>query len=162
MKNGQDALITNSYTHYPPKVIGNSSILDHAWVIVDYDNGSKANLGLCMYLKPRNLMEEGLEIGLIGDNGAQMIAKKDKTIGIYGGENYTKEHLDIDTRSDSLLGGHTGGQVQRTDFVDCVLGGKKPFASAEVGKEALLVALAAEKSVREERYVYIDELEREV
>lgn len=159
IRSGKDVLITNSYTHYPAQVVNDSSIVDHAFVIVDYDNGSKANLGLCMYLKPRNLMEEGLEIGMIGENGAQMVAKRDKTIGIYGGENYTKELLDIDTRSDSLLNGHTGGQTQRIDFVDCVLNGKKPFASGEIGKMALLVALAAERSIAEERYVYLDELQ---
>jgi predicted dehydrogenase len=159
MKNGRPSLITNSYTHYPAKEISTSSVIDHAWVIVEYKNGSKANLGLCMYLKPRNLMEEGLEIGLIGENGAQMIAKKDKTIGIFGGENYTKEFLDIDTRSDSLLGGHTGGQTQRIDFIECIQTGKNPFASGAVGRSALLIALAAEKSIQEERYVYIDELE---
>jgi predicted dehydrogenase len=158
MKNGEPSLIKNSYTHYPAKEISTSSIIDHAWVIVDYANGSKANLGLCMYLTPKNLMEEGLEIGLIGGNGTQMIAKKDRTIGIFGGEDYTKEHLDIDTRSDSLLNGHTGGQTQRIDFIACILTGKKPFASGEVGKDALLIALAAEKSILEERYVYIDEL----
>ncbi|GBF77094.1 hypothetical protein PA598K_05618 [Paenibacillus sp. 598K] len=159
IRNGQSKLITNSYTHYEAKEIDHSSIVDHAWVMVDYDNGSKANLGLCMYLQPRNLMEEGLEFGLIGSNGAQMQAKKDKTIHIYGGEDYTKEHIDVDVRSDSIAGGHTGGQTQRKEFIASIRSGQQPVASAGVGREALLVALAAEKSIREERYVYLNELE---
>ncbi|RJE87543.1 gfo/Idh/MocA family oxidoreductase [Paenibacillus sp. 1011MAR3C5] len=158
IRNGEDILITNSYTHYPAKVISDSSIVDHAWVIVEYENGSKANLGLCMYLKPRNLMEDGLEFGLIGNNGVQMTAKKDSRIGIYGGDDYTKEYIDVDVRSDSIMGGHTGGQTQRKDFVACILEGRKPFANGQIGRDALLVALAAEKSIREERYVYIDEI----
>ena len=104
-------------------------------------------------------MDEGLEIGAIGSNGAQMVAKKDKTIGIFGGKDMTKEFIDIDTQSDSVKGGHTGGQTQRVEFIDCVMNNKQPFASAEVGRSSLLIALAAEKSIVEGRYVYINELE---
>ncbi|MBT2293390.1 Gfo/Idh/MocA family oxidoreductase [Paenibacillus albidus] len=158
MKQGQANLIANSYSHYDPKTITESTIVDHAFITVDYDNGSKANLGLCMYLKPRNLMGEGLEIGLIGENGGQMVARNDKTIDIAGGQDSTKEHLEIDVTSDSIMGGHTGGQTQRIEFLNCILEGSQPFASAQVGRNALLIALAAEQSILEERYVYLEEL----
>ncbi|HEX7058048.1 MAG TPA: Gfo/Idh/MocA family oxidoreductase [Bacilli bacterium] len=155
---GKDCLITNSYTHYDPKNISHSTVIDHAWVTVDYENGSKANLGLCMYLKPKNLMSDGIEIGLIGDNGGQMLAKDDKTLEIFGGENFTKELINVDTLTDKVNDGHIGSQKQRYAFLESIRTGKAPFVSGEVGKEALLIALAAEKSIREERYVYIDEL----
>ncbi|SFI98478.1 Predicted dehydrogenase [Paenibacillus sp. UNC496MF] len=158
MKRGERNLITNSYTHYPAKTIVDTSIVDHAFITIDYDNGSKANLGLCMYLKPKNLMGEGLEIGLIGDNGGQMVARNDKVIDIAGGADSTRERLDMDVTSDSILGGHTGGQTQRIEFVRCIAEGERPFASGEVGRSALLIALAAEKSIAEERYVYLEEL----
>lgn len=154
---GQPNLITNSYSHYPAKTIENPTVVDHAFITVEYANGSKANLGLCLYLKPRNLTGDGLEIGLIGSNGAQLVARNDKTIDIAGGENYTRDHLDIDVTSDSIMGGHTGGQTQRIDFIDCIRSNRQPFASAEVGRNALLIALAAEKSITEERYVYLSE-----
>lgn len=159
IKKGQDNLITNSYTHYPPKVISDPSIVDHAFVIIDYENGSKANLGLCMYLNPKNLMDEGLEIGLIGDNGAQMIAKNDRTLDIVGGGSAIKDHVEVDVALDSINGGHIGGQRQRIEFLKCIQEGIPPFCDAKVGRDALLIALAAEKSIQEERYVYIDELE---
>ncbi|UJF35432.1 Gfo/Idh/MocA family protein [Paenibacillus hexagrammi] len=158
LRQGEKNLITNSYTHYPAKYMENTSIVDHAWVTIDYENGAKANLGLCMYLQPKNLMDEGLEIGLIGSNGAQMIAKKDSTIDIAGGADSTKEHIDIDVESDTFSGGHTGSQRQRKEFLESIRTGKPPFASVDVGRDALLIALAAEKSVKEERYVYISEL----
>ncbi|WP_246469336.1 Gfo/Idh/MocA family protein [Cohnella nanjingensis] len=158
IRNGEDVLITNHYTHYAPKAIGTSTIVDHAWVTVDYDNGSKAMLGLCMYLKPYNLMDEGLEIGLIGRNGGQMVAKKDKTLDIFGGADFTKEHIDLDIVSDSVDGGHTGSQKQRYAFLNTVRTGERPFADLTVGRNALLIALAGERSIKEERYVYLDEL----
>jgi len=158
IRKGEDVLVTNSYTHYPAKTINTSSIVDHAWVTVDYDNGSKAMLGLCMYLKPYNLTDEGLEIGLIGSNGAQMIAKRDKSLDISGGEDLTREHIDLDVVSDSSDGGHTGSQTQRYAFLNTVRTGEKPFADLNVGRDALLIALAAERSIKEERYIYLDEL----
>lgn len=158
LKQNQPNQITNSYSHYPAKEIADVSIVDHAFITVDYENGSKANLGLCMYLKPRNLMGEGLEIGLIGENGGQMVVRNDKTIDIVGGNDSTRDHLDIDVTSDSIMGGHTGGQTQRIEFLKCIHEGKKPSASGEVGRNALLIALAAEKSIIEERYVYLSEI----
>ncbi len=158
IKNGKDCLITNSYTHYEPKLIHNSSVIDHAWVTIDYENGSKASLGLCMYLQPKNLTDEGIEIGLIGDKGGQMLARGDKTLEISGGTDFTKELIMADTISDKVNDGHIGSQKQRYEFLECIRSGKAPFASGEVGKEALLIALAAEKSIEEERYVYIDQL----
>lgn len=158
IRDGQQNLISNSYTHYPSKIIESTSIIDHAWVTVDYENGSKANLGLCMYLKPKNLMEEGLEIGLIGRNGGQMVAKQDRTIDIAGCGDGTKEHIALDVESDTSEGGHTGSMRQRREFLASIRSGAEPFASGEVGRKALLIALAAEKSIKEERYVYLSEL----
>lgn len=158
LKDGQPNVITNSYTHYETRTLTSTSIVDHAWVIVEYENGSKANLGLCMYLKPRNLMDEGLEIGLLGSNGGQMIAKKDKTIDIFGPEDRSRDHIDLDHESDSVNGGHTGSQRQRHAFLNSVATGEAPYANGRIGRDALLVALAAERSIKEERYVYISEL----
>lgn len=118
MKQGERNQIQNSYSHYPTKEISDTSIVDHAFITIDYDNGSKANLGLCMYLKPRNLMGEGLEIGLIGENGGQMVARNDKTIDIVGGQDWTKDHLEIDVTSDSIMGGHTGDRLSVLIFLN--------------------------------------------
>lgn len=158
IRNGKECWITNSYTHYPPKKIQNSTIVDHAWVTIDYENGSKAMLGLCMYLKPRNLTDEGLEIGLIGSNGAQMVAKRDCILEISGGEDATRELIQIDVESDSVEGGHTGSQRQRYAFLNTVRTGEKPFADLAVGRASLQIAIAAERSIKEERYVYLHEL----
>lgn len=158
IRDGEPNVITNSYTHYDTKVVSSTSIVDHAWVIVEYENGSKANLGLCMYLKPRNRMEEGLEIGLLGSNGGQMIAKRDKIIDIFAPTDLSKDHIDFEQATDSVNGGHMGSQRQRYEFLHSVRSGVPPYASGEIGRQSLLVALAAEKSIKEGRYVYLDEL----
>lgn len=158
-QNGKPALIKNSYTHYPPKIIDNSTIVDHAWVIIDYENGSKANLGLCMYLKPFNCMDEGLEIGVIGSNGRQMVAKRDETLGIYGGEDRQKELIHFDVHSETFGDGHIGGQRQRHEFLRSIRTGSQPFSDVNVGRDSLLIALAAERSIKEGKPVFIADIE---
>lgn len=156
-KNGQDNLIDCSYSIKEPQIISNVSIVDHALVSIEYENGAKAQLGLCMYLKPQNNSGDGLEIGFIGDNGKQLIARRDECFGIYGGEFNDRVEYNPDIISDNNGFGHIGCQTQRLEFIDCITHGKQPIASIEQTEDALLIALAAEKSIKENRLVSIAE-----
>ncbi len=40
------------------------------------------------------------------------------------------------------------------------MNGSPPFCDGRVGKESIIIALAAEKSIKEDRTVYIEELEQ--
>jgi predicted dehydrogenase len=44
------------------------------------------------------------------------------------------------------------------DFADCIRNGGQPFARGEVGREALAISLAAEKSAAEKRLVQMNEI----
>ena len=156
-KDGQDNLIDCNYSVKEPKIISKVSIVDHAFVTIEYENGAKAQLGLCMYLKPQNNSGDGLEIGFIGDNGKQLIARRDECFGIYGGRFNDKTEYYPDIVSDNNGYGHIGCQTQRLEFIDCILHNKEPIASIEQTKDSLLIALAAEKSIKENRVVSIDE-----
>lgn len=156
-KDGQDNLIDCSYSIKEPKIIRKVSIVDHAFVTVEYENGAKAQLGLCMYLRPMNNSGDGLEIGFIGDNGRQLIARRDESFGIYGGEYNDRVEYKPDIVSDNNGFGHIGCQTERLEFIDCVLSGKQPDASLEKTRDSFLIALAAEKSIKENRTVSIDE-----
>lgn len=156
-KDGEDNLIDCSYSIKEPKIIKNVSIIDHAVVSIEYENGAKAQLGLCMYLKPQNNSGDGLEIGFIGDNGKQLIVRRDECFGIYGGEYNDRVEYSPDIISDNNGFGHIGCQTQRLEFIDCIMNSRQPVASMEQTKDALLVALAAEKSIKEGRIVSISE-----
>ncbi len=156
-KNGQDNLIDCSYSIKDPKIIRDVSIVDHAFVTVEYENGAKAQLGLCMYLRPQNNSGDGLEVGFIGDNGKQLIARRDECFGIYGGEFNDKVEYSPDIISDNNGFGHIGCQTQRLEFIECVQLNRQPVASIEQTKDALLIALAAEKSIKEGRLVSLEE-----
>lgn len=154
-KDGRENLIDCSYSIKEPKIIREVSIIDHAFVTVEYENSAKAQLGLCMYLRPMNSSGDGLEIGFIGDNGKQLIARRDETFGIYGGE--FNEKAEYTVENDNYGIGHIGCQAQRSGFLECIRSGETPPASIERTEDALLIALAAEKSIRENRAVLIDE-----
>jgi len=154
LKSGTE--IRCDYCPDPPRRIEHVDTVDHAAVIVEYANGARATLLLCMYLQPHNVMPEGLEIGAIFANGAQMCAYRDSRLGYGGaGREWTEEFIDPQVDSEGL--GHIGCQRQRREFLHCLETRERPFADGEVGRRSLVVALAAERSIRENRPVDIAE-----
>jgi predicted dehydrogenase len=139
-----------------PLTVTNSQVVDHAWVTIEYESGARANLGLCLYLRPNNLSEEGLEVGLIGSSGAQMVAYANQRIGLSGGPYGDLQYITPDR--DTFSPWHIGGQQERIEFLETVRTGRQPRAGLTVGLDSLLVALAAERSIKEERVVYLSEV----
>ena len=152
------AQVKCTYCPEPARTIKEIDTVDHALVCIDYANGARANLILCMYLRPENVMPEGLEIGAISTNGMQMAAYRDERLCV-GGLDQPWHQVRVDMYSDSQNIGHIGSQAQRREFLQCIRTRQTPFADARVGRESLLIALAAERSIREGRPIEIDELQ---
>ena len=146
--------INCSYSMHQGEIIENPTIIDHANVLIEYENGAKGNLGLCMY---ETQPIEGLEIGIIGDKGAWALAKKDAKLIIAGGPIGKLEEVDIDFYSDNEGIDHIGCQTERREFLECIKTRKQPYANLLIGREACVVSLAAEKSIKEGRVVSISE-----
>lgn len=143
-----------SYSMHPGEILKNPTIVDHANVLIEYENGAKGNLGLCMYeIQPI----EGLEIGIIGDNGAWALAKKDKELIIAGGPIGNLREVEVDYYSDNEGLVHIGIQAERREFLECIKTRKQPYANLSIGREACVVSFAAEKSIKEGRIVKISE-----
>lgn len=151
------SVISCDYCPDPPRKIEQIDTVDHAMVIVEYANGARACLLLCMYLQPRNVMPEGLEIGAICTNGKQICAYADSRLG-HGGAEEPWQLEEIDPIVDSEGLGHIGCQQQRREFLECLETGRRPFADGEVGRRSLIIALAAERSIQEQRPIKIEEL----
>ena len=150
------SVISCDYCPDPPTRIEHIDTLDYATVIVTYANGAQATLLLCMYLQPHNVMPEGLEVGVIFPDGSQMCAYRDSRLGRGGaGASWTEQAIDPEADSEGL--GHIGCQRQRREFLECVRQRTEPVANGKVGRLALAVALAAEKSIQEQRTVEISE-----
>lgn len=143
-----------AYSSHQGEILKEPKIVDHANVLIEYENGAKGNLGLCMYeIEPI----EGLEIGIMGDNGAWALAKKDTKLTIAGGPVGKMKEIKIDYYSDNERVGHIGCQTERREFLECVKSREQPYANLLIAREACVVSLAAEKSIKEGRTVYISE-----
>lgn len=151
---GKKYKLNCSYAPDPEAIIHNPDIVDHAFVLVEYENSAKANLSLCMYqVEPG----EGLEIGIIGDNGTHALAKKDLCLSAGGGHLGEIEEVPVDYFSDNLGFGHIGVHIQHRDFLDCVKERRLPFANLLLARESMAVCLAAERSIVEQRTVLLSE-----
>lgn len=159
IKFGEKHLIQCAYCAEPPKVIDTSSIHDNAFVNIEYENGARANLGLCLFLKPGSISPNYLEIGAIGSKGIELLSNQETgLLKIYSSEK--KENQDLSMKLTGREFGHVGAMEEHVEFIECIRSGKKPVADIEIAWQSLLVALAAQKSIEEERVVYIGELER--
>ncbi len=136
-------------------VVTDSDVIDNAFVIVEYENGARAELSLCFFSPYGN----DLEIGAVGDGGKLESWVKAHRLHLWknadGGQMQT-----IDPPSDVTQYGvfHTGAYMQHIDFANGIMNDTPPFCDGAIGRESIIIALAAEKSIKENRIVYVDEL----
>ncbi len=139
---------------YEKNVVSDSEVIDNAFVIVEYENGARAELSLCFFSPYGN----DLEIGAVGEKGKLESRVKEHMIHLWrnsdGGEMRAFEPESDVTRHGVF---HTGAYLQHMDFADCILSGTPPFCDGRTGRQSIVVALAAEKSIKEDRIVYLDE-----
>ena len=150
--------------HHPFGV--ESNILDNAWVIVDYENGARAKLGICMFAGDPHALEGGAgthmrEIGVVGDKGMA------RTGGFDLGSNLEVRYADNRNRILHEIGAEacprtpyngSGSRGILIRFAQCIREGAVPEASGEAGKAAVAVGLAAERSAAEKRPVKLSEI----
>jgi len=143
-----------AYSSHQGEPLEDPTIVDHANVLIEYENGAKGNLGLCMYeIEPI----ESLEIGIMGDNGTWALAKKDIKLTIAGGPVGKVKEVMVDYYSDNERVGHIGCQTERREFLECVKSREQPYANLSIAREACVISFAAEKSIKERRAVSISE-----
>jgi myo-inositol 2-dehydrogenase / D-chiro-inositol 1-dehydrogenase len=143
-----------------------STILDNAWVTVDYANGGRAMLGICMFAGLAHAREGGVgthirDIGLIGEKGMM------RTEGTDLGRNFEVRYPDnrnrvfYEIKTDGNIPDPYNGNGNRgilIKFAQCIRENTAPEVSGQIGKMAVAVSLAAEKSAEEKRIVKISEI----
>lgn len=151
---GKRIKVNCAYAPDPNAYIKNPDILDHAFVLVEYENQARANLGLCMY---ESEPIEGLEVGLMGDNGTHAIAKRDIILQAGGGPLGEMEEIPVDYEGDNLAIGHIGVHVEHQEFLDCVKTRRMPYANLFIARDSMDIAFAADRSIAEHREVLMSE-----
>lgn len=136
---GQD-IVTDIYGVQP-------DVFDNGWVIVEYENGVRANLGLCMFCPVDD--NKGVGIGVIGDKGKMEGFMRNSQIEY--AEFATKTTMEINAKGSCKVEAlsHGGGvYYEHLDFVKNIRNNLKPLTDINVAKWSTYIGLAAEESAR--------------
>ncbi len=139
-----------------------SDILDNAFVVIDYKNGVRANFGLCMFAP---LFYE--ELVVCGDEGR--LRAWEQIDFLPGGE--LQSHMEVMRGEDQPSrrihpgyptwiedSGHNGATYyEHVYFIDNIEGKPTNTASAQDGLWSVIVAAAAQESIKCGQAVVIDE-----
>ncbi|MCD6220631.1 Gfo/Idh/MocA family oxidoreductase [bacterium] len=143
-----------------------SEIFDNGWVIIEYENGVRAMLGICMFLGIRTEREGKIgihvrEIGIAGEKGLMRTEgfELGKKIEVRYSENKNKLLYEVKTEGNIPTPyNQDGNKGILLKFYECVKRGGEPEVNGEAGKMAVAVSLAAEKSAKEKRVVKMEEI----
>ena len=133
-------------------------ILDNAFVVVDYDNGVRASLDLCMFAEGSTNSEELSVVGDAGKAEAFLPSKEFRLGARTGGRDEVATTVVTD---DSVRweGFHHGSSyLEHLDFLDTCRRGSSPAVSLEDGLWSVAVGVAAHTAIDEQRAVELGEL----
>ena len=139
-----------------------SDIDDHAFVIIDYENGTRANFTLNMFCP--SFSEELI---LCGDKGKlvarehydfQRESKSKSTISIDIGESGPSKTSDVHYPILIEQSGHNGATFfEHIEFINQLKGKDSDCATPLQGLWSIIIACAAQESILKETYIMIDE-----
>ena len=139
-------------------------IIDNGYVIVNFKNGARGLLDLCMFAENSDMQEE---LSAVGDKGkietSVPSSQSGKTssyirIGMRNKYKSTRELIKVDKKI--LKAGHHHGSTfyQHLAFLRAIRNNAKADVSVNDGMVSVAIGEAAEKSIKEKRVVKINEL----
>jgi predicted dehydrogenase len=140
-------------------------ILDNAFVIVDFKNGVRGLLDLCMFAENSEYQEEIVAVGDIGKietfvpSSASGRNTSEVKIGLRNDDKIISNEVEVDNKI--LAAGHHHGSTyfEHLAFIRAIQQNTKPEVSLRDGLISVAVGEAAEKSIRENRVVLMEEFE---
>lgn len=134
-------------------------ILDHAYVVVEYDSGARALLDLNMFAEAT---QEQDELAVVGDRGKveALIPSDIVRIGRRGRHfiGGVETHEVVDERVTYSGHHHGSSQLEHLDFIATCEAGGTPAVSVADGTLSVAVGMAAQQSIDESRWVGLDEI----
>jgi predicted dehydrogenase len=132
-------------------------ILDNAYVVVDYEEGARALLDLCMFAE--NSTNE-MEIAVTGDRGKAEAFLPAHTLVLTRRDRDEPASIGfkVDPRAKQAGAHHGSTLLEHLAFLAAIRTGGKPIVSALDGALAVGIGAAGERSAREKRPVELSEL----
>ena len=131
-------------------------IIDNAYAVVDFANGVRAMLDLCMFAEGSRNQEE---IAATGDTAKLEVFIPDGTlvfsprVPLGARKQVVSEHIAVDSVALNAGTHHGATYFQHRRFLDAILNGRPAEVTAEDGFRAVAMGYAAELSAREGRAV---------
>ncbi len=145
--------ISCSYCPDGPKVLKKNNTIDNGWAMVEYRHGAKANLGLCMFVRPPREIWRGLELGIIGSNGKILIGNVDfGVMTLYGGSK-KEEQMKIKNPHEGKW--HSGMVEEHEAFLHAIRKGKKSLKSVQTAYDAVVLGAGAEQSAKKGKIILV-------
>jgi predicted dehydrogenase len=131
-------------------------VLDNAFVIVDFDNGVRAMLDLCMFAEGSRHSQE---LAATGDQGKVECLIPDSAVVVGRRNPRSVETIPVPIPEAALKAGshHGASYFQHLDFQAALREGKPAKVSAWDGLIAVAMGLAAQRSIEEGRPVMMSE-----
>ena len=127
--------------------------IDHADISIEYPDGAKLNISMCMFAP--NSRYRGRYMGIIGDEAVLDLDNKLSDVSIYNQNGRVERHQNVEVAT--RAGAHPGNAsaIQLEAFVDSMENGTQPLAGSREGRDSVAVAHAAQRSIREGKVVVL-------
>ena len=138
-------------------------LLDNAFVIVDFENGVRAFLDLCMFAENSEYQEELCAVGSIGKIETEVpsnrsgITNSDIRIGMREEQTALRENITVDPKILEVGHHHGSTYYEHKSFINAIRNNTKPEVSLNDGLIAVAIGEAAEISIKEGRVVQMSE-----
>ena len=139
-------------------------ILDNAFVMVNFENGARGMLDLCMFAENSKVQEEICGVGHKGKietsvpSNASGEHSSDLSIGLRGSNEILTEVIEVD-KEILKAGSHHGSTFyEHKHFINAIQNNTPPEVSLDDGLKAVAIGQAAELSIIEKRVVILSEL----
>lgn len=136
-----------------------SDILDHAFVIVEHDNGVRGLLDLCMFAEATQNQEE---ISVVGDKAKLEVLIPDNIVRFGRRDKHSIGDVEIETVDGSAIGyeglHHGSSFVEHQKFCAAVRDRTEPAVSVHDGLVAVATGVAAQLSIEQSRPVLLSEV----
>lgn len=133
-------------------------IIDNAMVIVDYENGVRASLDLCMFAEGSTNAEELSVVGDIGKAEAFLPSKEFRLGARERGRDGVRSEVVTDDRVQWEGFHHGSSYLEHLDFLQTCRSGSSPVVSLDDGLWSVAVGVAAQRSIAERRVVELSEV----
>lgn len=140
-------------------VLLDREILDNAQVLVEYHNGARAMLELCLFAPSGG----DTEIGVVGDAGRVDTWNQELRLVYHRFDSGERTELTVNEPQDEVGFQDAAGKIDRgilaelKHFVHCCRTGERPLTDGESAKLSVAVCLAAQASIRRQESVTMDE-----